>query len=378
MVSALARGTPGGRAAPGRFVVCREECAKTLRDDRGLRLPPAHTVGAPIRGPRRVTTGARHIRAARVSVVVPVFNEEAVLPELRRRLTATLAAAVPDFEVVLVDDGSTDGTPALVDRIHDEDARFKCVHLSRNFGHQAAVSAGLRFARGDLVCVMDADLQDPPEVLPSLFAAWEQGNDVVYAVRRTRPENALKVGLYRLFYRLLMRLSSVAIPLDAGDFCLLSQAVAREINRHPERERFVRGLRAWGGFRQAGVEYDRDARAAGASKYTAASLVRLAMNGIVSFSGKPLVYVTVIGGGISVLAFAYAAYLIALRIFFGHVVTGYASLMSALLFLGGMQLVATGVVGIYLRTVFQEVKARPTYVVATLRGLEASGEEAGA
>jgi polyisoprenyl-phosphate glycosyltransferase len=321
-----------------------------------------------------VTREARRIGAARVSVVVPVFNEEAVLPELRRRLTATLAGAVRDFEVVFVDDGSTDGTPALIDRIHDEDLHFKCVHLSRNFGHQAAVSAGLRFARGDVVCVMDADLQDPPEVLPSLFAAWEQGNDVVYAVRRTRRENALKVGLYRLFYRVLTRLSSVAIPLDAGDFCLLSQPVAREINRLPERERFVRGLRAWVGFRQVGVEYDRDARAGGASKYTAASLMRLAMNGIVSFSGKPLVYVTVIGAGISALAFAYAAYLVVLRVFFGNVVTGYASLMGALLFLGGMQLVATGIVGIYLRTIFQEVKARPTYVVGALRGLDESSE----
>jgi dolichol-phosphate mannosyltransferase len=323
-----------------------------------------------------VTPESRRIGATRVSVVVPVLNEEAVLPELRRRLGDTLAGAVSEFEVVFVDDGSTDGTAAYLERLHGEDPRFKCIRFARNFGHQAAVTAGLHFARGDVVCVMDADLQDPPEVLPSLFAAWERGGDVVYAVRRTRPENALKVGLYRLFYRVLMRLSSVAIPLDSGDFCLLSRTVVREINRLPEKERFVRGLRAWVGFNQVGVEYDREARAGGESKYSLASLVRLAMNGIVSFSGKPLVYVTVLGLAVSALAFAYAAYLVFVRVVLGNVVTGYASTMGAVLFLGGMQLVATGVVGIYLRTIFQEVKGRPVYVVASLRGLDDPAGEA--
>jgi dolichol-phosphate mannosyltransferase len=322
-----------------------------------------------------VTPADRRIGAARVSVVVPVLNEEAVLPELRRRLGDTLAGTVGEFEVVLVDDGSTDGTGAYLDRLHAEDPRFKCVRFARNFGHQAAVTAGLRFASGDVVCVMDADLQDPPEVLPALFAAWERGGDVVYAVRRTRPESTLKVALYRLFYRILMRLSSVAIPLDAGDFCLLSRPVVRELNRLPEKERFVRGLRAWVGFTQVGVEYDREARAGGESKYSLASLVRLAMNGIVSFSGKPLVYVTVLGLAVSAMAFAYAAYLVFVRVVHGNVITGYASTMGAVLFLGGMQLVATGIVGIYLRTVFQEVKGRPAYVVASLRGLdEPAGE----
>lgn len=317
-----------------------------------------------------MTSTTRLIREARISIVVPVFNEVPVLPELRRRLTAVLENVTPNFEVLLVDDGSTDGTSDLADRIHDEDPRFKCVHFSRNFGHQAAVTAGLRYATGDVTCVMDADLQDPPEVLLSLFAAWEKGGDAVYAVRRNRKEHQIKVGLYKLFYRLLSRLASIRIPLDAGDFCLLSREVREEINRLPEKERFVRGLRAWVGYSQVGVEYDREARGGGESKYTFVGLLRLGINGIVSFSDKPLIYLTVFGLGISAVAFLYGGYLIAVRLLYGsNVITGYASLMSGLLFLSGLQLMAMGVLGIYVSKIFQEVKARPTYVVRSLRGI---------
>jgi dolichol-phosphate mannosyltransferase len=316
-----------------------------------------------------MTSTPRHIRAASISIVVPVFNEAPVLPELRRRLTTILEDVTPRFEVLLIDDGSTDGTAELADRIHGEDARFKCVHFSRNFGHQAAVTAGLRYATGDVTCVMDADLQDPPEVLLSLFAEWEKGGDAVYAVRRNRKEHQLKVGLYKLFYRLLSRLASIRIPLDAGDFCLLSREVREEINRLPEKERFVRGLRAWVGYSQVGVEYDRQARRGGESKYTFVGLLRLAINGIVSFSDKPLIYLTVFGLGISAIAFLYGTYLVVVRLLHGDVVTGYASLMSGLLFLSGLQLMAMGVLGIYVSKIFQEVKARPTYVVRSLRGI---------
>jgi dolichol-phosphate mannosyltransferase len=311
----------------------------------------------------------RLIREASISVVVPVFNEKPVLPELRRRLTGILEEVTPRFEVLLIDDGSTDGTAELADRIHDEDARFKCVHFSRNFGHQAAVTAGLRYATGDVTCVMDADLQDPPEVLHSLFAEWEKGGDAVYAVRRNRKEHQIKVGLYKLFYQLLSRLASIRIPLDAGDFCLLSREVREEINRLPEKERFVRGLRAWVGYSQVGVEYDRQARRGGESKYTFVGLLRLAINGIVSFSDKPLIYLTVFGLGISAVAFLYGTYLVVVRLLHGDVITGYASLMSGLLFLSGLQLMAMGVLGIYVSKIFQEVKARPTYVVRSLCGI---------
>jgi dolichol-phosphate mannosyltransferase len=177
---------------------------------------------------------------------------------------------------MVVDDGSTEGSGELADEFHDEDARWKCVHLSRNSGHQAVVTAGLHHARGDVTCVMDADLQDPPEVLLQLLAEWEKGNDVVYGVRRERKEHRLKVALYDLFYRLFARLSSVPMPLDAGDFSLLSRPALDALNRLPEKERFVRGLRAWIGFRQTGVVYERQARAGGSSKYGLAGLARLA------------------------------------------------------------------------------------------------------
>ena len=301
---------------------------------------------------------------------MPIFNEMDVLAEFRRRLVSTLEQVDAGFEVVFVDDGSNDETPRLIDAMHREDPRFKCVHLSRNFGHQAAVTAGLRYASGDVTCVMDADLQDPPEVLIRLLAEWENGHDAVYAVRQTRRENRLKVGFYKLFYRALTRLSDVPMPLDAGDFCLLSRRVVNEINRLPEKERFVRGLRAWVGFTQVGVAYDRDVRLAGESKYGFAGLIGLAVNGIVSFSDKPLIYVVVCGSMISVAAFLYAAYLIARRLLYGNVITGYASLMSGVLFLSGVQLLAMGVIGIYVSKVFQEVKARPTYIVRSLLGID--------
>jgi len=320
-----------------------------------------------------MAAAAREIGRVRVSVVVPVYDEEAVLPELRRRLAAVLERSGARFEVLFVDDGSRDGTGALVDAIHDEDPRFKCVHLSRNFGHQAAVTAGLHHARGDVACVMDADLQDPPELLLQLLAEWEKGSDVVYAVRRGRKEHWLKVKLYDLFYRLMARLSSVPMPLDAGDFSLVSRPVLDAMNRLPEKERFVRGLRAWVGFRQTGVVYEREARAGGRSKYDLLGLARLAMNGLVSFSDKPLIVVMLFGLAISLFSFLYGVGLVVRKLVWGGVLTGYASMMGALLFLSGIQLVAMGVVGIYLSKIFQEVKARPTYVVRALRGIDAEG-----
>ncbi len=322
--------------------------------------------------------GTRSASEARISVVVPVFNEEMVLPELRRRLVTTLEKVNSDFEVLLVDDGSSDGTAALADQFCEEDRRFKCVHFSRNFGHQAAVTAGLAYSSGDLTCVMDADLQDPPEVLLSLLAEWEKGNDVVYAIRQDRKEHWVNVTLYNLFYRILARLSSVPMPLDAGDFSLLSRRVLDEINQLPEKERFVRGLRAWVGFKQTGVKYQREARLVGKSKYSLLGLLRLAINGIVSFSDRPLIYLMVFGLLISAVAFLYGTCLVVYTLVFGGVITGYASMMGALLFLGGLQLTAMGVIGIYLSKIFREVKARPTYIVRSLRGIDAPSVHGGA
>jgi dolichol-phosphate mannosyltransferase len=281
-------------------------------------------------------------------VVVPLFNESALIEELRQRLTQALDCLNPDFEVVLVDDGSTDGTSALLNELNARDPRFRCVHLSRNFGHQAAVSAGLHYASGDLVCVMDGDLQDPPEVLPSLVAEWEKDYDVVYAIRGGRKEHWALVAFYRLFYRLLARMSAVTIPRDAGDFCLMSRSIVDEIDGLPERERFVRGLRTWVGFRQTGVRYERDARRAGESKYSLIGLLQLAISGIISFSDKPLIFVMIFGLLTSIAAILYGACLVVYTLIFGGVITGYASLMAGLLLLSGIQLTAMGIVGIYL------------------------------
>ena len=316
-----------------------------------------------------MTEPARSVREIRISVVVPLYNEEAVLAELRRRLLGVLEQLTSDFEVVLVDDGSSDRTAERIREMHREDARIKCVELSRNFGHQSAVTAGLAFASGDVTCVMDADLQDPPEILASLLSEWEKGSDVVYAIRRERKEHWAKVALYGLFYRLLARLSTIPMPIDAGDFCLISRRALDELNRLPEKDRYVRGLRAWVGFRQTGVAYDRDARRLGESKYGFFGLLRLAINGIVSFSDKPLVFLTVVGLVVSCLAFLYAAYLALVKLVSGGIITGYSSLMVAILFLSGIQLLALGVVGLYLSKIFNEVKARPSYIVRATSGL---------
>jgi len=314
---------------------------------------------------------ARSRKEVQISVVVPVYNEETVLPALRDRLRKVLdgAQVAGTYEVIFVDDGSSDGSAALLDRFYAEDPRFANLHLSRNFGHQAAVTAGLEHVSGEVTVVMDADLQDPPELLPRLLEEWEKGSDVVYAVRRNRKESWLKIQLYEGFYRLLSRLSAVPIPLDAGDFCLISREVLEEMGRLPEKERFVRGLRAWVGFRQTGVEYEREARHSGDSKYGLVGLARLAMNGIVSFSDKPLIYVTLFGAIISLVSFVYGIWLVVHRLLFGGVITGYASIMGGLLFLSGVQLASLGLVGIYISKIFQEVKARPTYIVRDRNGL---------
>jgi glycosyltransferase involved in cell wall biosynthesis len=317
-----------------------------------------------------MTARTRSVSSSHISIIIPVYNEEAVLPELRKRLRSTFESLSGEFEVIFVDDGSSDNSAAMIDQMHLEDPRFCALHLSRNFGHQAAVTAGLDYARGDVACVMDADLQDPPEVLPALLREWETGSDVVYGVRRNRKESRLKVQLYRVFYRLLSSLSAIPMPLDSGDFCVITREVLDELNRLPEKERFVRGLRAWVGFRQVGVDYDRESRHAGESKYRFLALVRLAVNGIVSFSDKPLIYVMLFGAVISALSFLYGSYLVLYRVIFGGVITGYASMMGGLLFLSGVQLLSLGLVGIYISKIFQEVKARPTYVVGSLCGLE--------
>ncbi|MGE5236720.1 MAG: glycosyltransferase family 2 protein [Acidobacteriota bacterium] len=306
--------------------------------------------------------------AIELSVVVPVFNEEANIPELHRRLSAVLERAVDSYEIVFVDDGSRDRSWSLITDLARQDPHVRGLSFSRNFGHQMAFSAGLDHARGQAVVIMDADLQDPPEVIPELLARWRAGSEVVYAVRTSREgETAFKRATAALFYRLMQRITQVPIPVDTGDFRLMGPRALAAFRRLPERHRFTRGLVAWLGFRQTGVPYARAARRAGATGYPLRKMLRFAVDGITSFSHVPLQLATWLGFLVSLLAFAYIVVVVALKVI-GISWPGYTSLMAAILFLGGVQLVMIGLLGEYLGRVYDEVKRRPLYLVQATVG----------
>jgi dolichol-phosphate mannosyltransferase len=306
-----------------------------------------------------------------LSVVIPIYDEHENLDALVARLVPVLeVVATGHFEVVFVDDGSRDGSGVLLDRLHERDARLKTIHLSRNFGHQAALQAGLDAASGDAIVSMDGDLQDPPEVIPELVAAWRAGHEVVYAIRRRRKEGVLKRASYALFYRTLRRVSDIDLPLDAGDFCLVDRRVAKALSALPERARFLRGLRSWVGFSQIGVEYERAARHAGSPKYTLRALVRLALSGYVGFSSTPLRLATWFGFATASLGFAFAFWAIATKLLDIASPRGWVSLVSVILCVGGAQLVVLGVIGEYLGRVYEEVRQRPLYLVRSTTGLD--------
>lgn len=311
-----------------------------------------------------------------LSVVAPVFNESGTLAELHRRLTATLTE-VDSYEIVLVDDGSKDGSWDVLLGLAAADPRLRLLRLSRNFGHQAALSAGLAAARGDAIVLMDADLQDPPEVIPQLVAKWREGFDVVYAVRGEREgEHPLRLASISLFYRVLHRITPTEIPQNAGDFRLLSRRAADAIASMPERARFLRGMTSWIGFRQTGVAYTREARFAGESKYPLPKLVRLAFDGITSFSTAPIKLVTAIGFALVVFCMGVLAWTFYVRFFTSHHPQGWTSVIAVVLLLGGVQLLSLGVIGQYVARIFDETKQRPLYlvdeVVESVREPEAS------
>jgi dolichol-phosphate mannosyltransferase len=306
-----------------------------------------------------------------LSVVIPVYNEEKVLPELCRRLYQTMSAIRKPWEVIFVNDGSQDRSSEVLRAIPPGDGQVKIVEFSRNFGHQAAITAGIDCARGDAVVVMDSDLQDPPEILSQMVERWRQGVEVVYAVRKRRQESWFKRACYYLFYRLLRILSTMDIPPDAGDFCLMDRCVADQLRRLSEHGRFVRGLRAWVGFRQEPLEYERSARFAGESKYTGRRLFRLALDGIFSFSYAPLRLATFIGLIVSLAAFVEGGRIIYLKLFVGQFIHGLAALSVFVLFLGGIELLFLGLVGEYVGRVYEEVKGRPTYIVKEVVDVEA-------
>lgn len=306
---------------------------------------------------------------ALLSVVLPAYNEQEVLPLTLERFTAMrapLAELGLDLELVFVNDGSVDRTAELLERFARDGDGIRAVNLTRNFGHQAAVSAGLSVAQGDAVAVMDCDLQDPPELLPMLVERWRSGYHVVYGVRKKRKEWFGKRFAYWLFYRILAHISDLDIPLDSGDFCLMDRSVIELLDQLPERQRFVRGLRTWVGLRQTGVEYERPARAAGEPAYTMRALVKLAMDGLVSFSSVPLRLVTRLGLLSALFAILMGAWVV-WSVFTGHPTPrGWASLACLVLMMAAVQLISLGIIGEYLARVFLEVKRRPTYLIASV------------
>jgi dolichol-phosphate mannosyltransferase len=310
-----------------------------------------------------------------VSVVVPLFNEQENVRELYRRLTQALEALGVTFELVLVNDGSADATPLLLSELHHGDPRVVVVHLSRNFGHQAAVCAGLDHARGRAVVLMDGDLQDPPEVLEEFITPWRKGYEVVYAVRTKRKEGLLKRAGYFLFYRLLRAVSDLDIPLDSGDFCLMDRKVVDALKGLPERMRFVRGLRTFVGFRQVGVRYERAARGAGKPKYTFRALTRLAVDGLVSFSSYPLHLVTQLGLAAVIIALGLTVWVVVDAISNQATPRGWASTLVVVLFMGAVQLISLGIIGEYVRRIFLEAKGRPTYIAREVQRAASDRQE---
>ena len=308
-------------------------------------------------------TAVQERAAPCISVVAPVFNEEETIPHFYARAITVLEGIGEPFELLLINDGSRDGSLGAMRALHERDPRVRVLDFSRNFGHQIAISAGLDYARGEAVVIIDSDLQDPPEVIPELVARWRDGAEVVYAQRRTRTgETRFKLLTAAVFYRLIARITAVDIPRDTGDFRLLDRKVVEALVTMREHHRFMRGLSVWVGFRQEAVQYDRHERFAGTTKYPLRKMIKFSMDAITSFSHIPLQLATSLGfalAGISLLGILVA---VILRVF-GHAIQGQASTLILVLLLGGIQLIFLGVIGEYLGRIYDEVRARPLYIV---------------
>jgi dolichol-phosphate mannosyltransferase len=310
----------------------------------------------------------------RLSIVVPCYNEQESLPACHARLTTVLTgieAASPDlsWEIVYVDDGSRDRTSQVLRELWAADRRVTVLCLARNFGHQPAVTAGLEYAQGDAILILDADLQDPPEVLPQMLELWREGCDVVYGVRAHRSgESRFKLWTAKIFYRMMSYFSDVEIPLDAGDFRLLDRKVVDALLQMPERQRLLRAMCSWVGFRQVGLKYHRDPRFAGSTKYPLGKMINLAFDGIFSFSVIPLRMLTYLGMVTASIAFAGVLWAMFVRLFTHHWVLGWATLFSAMLFLSGLQMISLGIIGEYIGRIYTEVKQRPLYIIGSVLG----------
>lgn len=300
-----------------------------------------------------------------IGIVTPVYNEKECLPELRDRLQHVLDGLECTYDVYMIDDGSDEETREMIRRMAQEDQRWHGVFLARNFGHQAAITAGISLASGDVVVVMDSDLQDEPGAIPRMLDKYREGYDTVYAIRTRRKEGLLHRLAYWVFYRLLNGMSSIEVPIDAGDFCLMSRRVVDALNSLPEHGRFVRGLRAWVGFRQVGIEVERNPRAGGEPKYTFRKLIRLAMEGALDFSYFPLRIVSMAGLMTIAIAICYLAVIVTLRLLRTFDVPGWTTVVFLIIWFGGMILTSLGVIGEYLGRTFCEVKRRPTYIIAS-------------
>lgn len=300
------------------------------------------------------------------SVVIPVYNEAENIIKLYDELLRFWMVYEQSgelFEIVFVDDGSTDKSFSILETLSQKDPRIKIVKLSRNFGHQLAITAGMSYSRGSAIIIMDADLQDSPDVIPRFIEEWKKGYEVVYGIRRTREDGFLKKLTAGIYYRLLRKMTPINIPLDTGDFRLISKRVKEELLILPERHRFVRGLISWIGFKQTGVEFDRKARYKGTTKYPFRKMLKFALDGIISFSYIPLQIASYFGFFVSLISFIYIIWILYEKFFLNSPIIGWSSTMIAILFLGGIQLISIGIIGEYIGRIYDEVKGRPLFIV---------------
>lgn len=306
-----------------------------------------------------------------LSIVIPVYNSARIFPELHRRISESIGREVPNHEIIAVLDGCKDNSFEVISGFHEKDPRVKLMEFSRNFGHQAAVSAGLQNASGAMVAIIDDDLEDPPEALLSLINKIKDGYDVVYGIRKKRKRSLFNRLLYSMFYRILGSLVDTKMPYDAGDFCVMRDSVVEILNRMPERNRYLRGLRAWSGFRQTGVEYEREQRFANTPGYSLAKYIALALDAVFSFSNKPLKYVSYCGAFVSMAGFMYGAMIIHGKLA-GKVddIRGWSSTLATILFFSGAQMISLGIIGEYIARIYDEVKQRPKYLVMRSMGFD--------
>jgi glycosyltransferase involved in cell wall biosynthesis len=299
-----------------------------------------------------------------ISIIVPLYNEEAVFEQLIQRLTNVIDATKFSCEVILINDGSSDKTDSLIEGICKKDNRFTGILLSRNHGHQLAVSAGLKYVRGKKgAMIIDGDLQDPPELVNEFYEYLNNGYDVIYAIRKNRKESFLKKLAYKLYYRLQKKISSFNIPIDSGDFSMLSKRVVDAMNSMPEQSRYLRGMRAWVGFKQIGYEYDRDERQAGETKYSWSKLFELAFNGIFNFSDFPVKFITRLGFFTVFFSLIYFSYNMYRRIYYNDVPQGFTATILAIILFSGVQLISLGLIGEYVLRIYNQVRNRPLFVI---------------